>query len=183
MSSNKSVTANFQEQAAATYALSVTVVPAGGGIVAGEGTYAAGTKTTLIATPASGYIFTGWSGDVSDASASVDVIMNGNKSVTANFQEQIVTAAEIKPAKLFSPDNKGDISTETWHIENAYLLDGCEIVVYNRQGQKVYSSIGYTIPWDGTSNGKPLPNGAYFYIIHYADNTKKTGSITITRLK
>jgi gliding motility-associated-like protein len=109
--------------------------------------------------------------------------MNSNKSVTANFQAQIVTTAIVTPAKIFSPDNKGDIGTETWTIDNAYLLDGCEIVIYNRQGQKVYTSVGYPTPWNGTVNGKPLPDGAYFYIIHFPDNTKKTGSVTIARLK
>jgi gliding motility-associated-like protein/uncharacterized repeat protein (TIGR02543 family) len=183
LNSNKSVTANFQQQTITTYKLSAIVMPTGGGMVVGEGTYAAGTNVTLIATPAPGYIFSGWRGDVTDASASVVVIMNGDKSVTASFQAPVVTTAEVKPAKLFSPDNKGDISTETWQIENAYLLNGCEIVIYNRQGQKVYSSIGYSTPWDGTSSGKPLTDGAYFYIIHYPDNTKKTGSVTIARLK
>jgi gliding motility-associated-like protein/uncharacterized repeat protein (TIGR02543 family) len=184
MTGNKSATANFQAQTTTiTYTLSATVVPSEGGVVTGKGTYDAGTTVTLIATPASGYIFTGWSGDISDASASVAVTMNSNKSVTANFQAQIVTTTEAKPAKLFSPDNRGDMSTETWKIENAYLLNGCEIVIYNRQGQKVYTSIGYTTPWDGTSNGKPLPDGAYFYVIHFPDNTKKTGSVTIARLK
>jgi gliding motility-associated-like protein/uncharacterized repeat protein (TIGR02543 family) len=184
MTGNKSATANFQAQTTTiTYTLSATVVPSEGGVVTGKGTYDAGTTVTLIATPASGYIFTGWSGDISDASASVAVTMNSNKSVTANFQAQIVTTTEAKPAKLFSPDNRGDMSNETWKIENAYLLNGCEIVIYNRQGQKVYTSIGYTTPWDGTSNGKPLPDGAYFYVIHFPDNTKKTGSVTIARLK
>jgi gliding motility-associated-like protein/uncharacterized repeat protein (TIGR02543 family) len=184
MSGNKSVTANFQEQTSTvTYTLHTSVAPMEGGIVTGEGTYSAGTNVTLIATPASGYIFTGWSGDIAGISASVTVTMNSNKSVTANFQAQIVTTAIVTPAKIFSPDNKGDIGTETWTIDNAYLLDGCEIVIYNRQGQKVYTSVGYPTPWNGTVNGKPLPDGAYFYIIHFPDNTKKTGSVTIARLK
>lgn len=184
MSGNKSVTANFQEQTSTvTYTLHTSAAPMEGGIVTGEGTYSAGTNVTLIATPASGYIFTGWSGDVAGASASATVTMNSNKSVIANFQAQAVTTAAVTPAKLFSPDNKGDIGTETWTIDNAYLLDGCEIVIYNREGQKVYTSVGYPTPWNGTANGKPLPDGAYFYIIHFPDNTKKTGSVTIARLK
>jgi gliding motility-associated-like protein/uncharacterized repeat protein (TIGR02543 family) len=183
MTGNKSVTANFQESASTkTYTLTATVAPSDGGIVAGQGKYDAGTNVMLIATPASGYIFAGWSGDIAGTSASVTIVMNSDKSVTANFQAQVTTAT-VKPAKLFSPDNKGDISTETWTIENAYLLNGCEIAIYNRQGQKVYTSVGYTTPWNGTSNGKPLPDGAYFYIIHFPDNSQKTGSVTIARLK
>lgn len=88
-----------------------------------------------------------------------------------------------RPQNLFSPDNKGDLSTETWNIENASLLNGCDIVVYNRQGQQVYASVGYPVPWDGTFNGKPLPDGAYFYIISCAGQKKQTGSVTIARLK
>ena len=68
-------------------------------------------------------------------------------------------------------------------IKNANLLDDCDIVVYNRQGQKVYASHGYPIPWDGTSNGGAVPDGAYFYVITCAGKTTQTGSVTIARLK
>jgi xyloglucan-specific exo-beta-1,4-glucanase len=108
--------------------------------------------------------------------------VNKDIAVRANFQIQ-KTNVVLRIPKLFSPDNRGDMSTEAWNIENAYLLDGCEIVIYNRQGQKVYSSTGYSTPWDGTSNGKPLPDGAYYYIIRHRDNSKQTGSVTIARLK
>ena len=90
---------------------------------------------------------------------------------------------DIRPRKLFSPDTKGDMSTETWIIENAHLLDGCEIVVYNREGQQVYSSIGYPVPWDGLSKGVPVPDGAYYYIIRRDGRVIKKGSVTIARLK
>ena len=195
MNSNKAVTANFQAQSSpTTYTLTTTVAPTAGGTVTGAGTYNSGTAASLTATPNTGYTFTGWSGDVSGTSASVTVTMNSNKAVTANFQAQKETTTnppdtpsptvdKVKPRKLFSPDNKGDITTETWTIENAYLLDGCEINVFNRQGQKVFSSIGYASQWDGTSNGGPLPDGAYFYIIRYPDNKTQTGSVTIARLK
>ncbi len=89
----------------------------------------------------------------------------------------------IKPRKLFSPDQKGDLESETWIIENAFLLDGCEIIVYDRQGQKVYTSVGYPVPWNGTYNGQPLPDGAYFYVIRCNGKVSKKGSVTIARLK
>jgi gliding motility-associated-like protein/uncharacterized repeat protein (TIGR02543 family) len=131
---------------------------------------------------AAGYTFTGWSGDMVGTAPSQTVTMNSDIAIQANFLAQS-TEVSVKIPKLFSPDNHGDMSTEAWNIENAYLLDGCEIVIYNRQGQKVYSSTGYTTPWDGTSNGKPLPDGAYFYVIRHPDNSKQTGSVTIARLK
>ncbi|AYB33592.1 InlB B-repeat-containing protein [Chryseolinea soli] len=253
MSGDKTVTANFQIQSSTTkYTLATTASPSEGGSVSGAGTYDAGSVAALTATPAAGYTFTGWSGDVTGTSASTTVTMNSNKNVTANFSiAEVTITATVVPAaggsvtgageypsgttviiealaaagynfigwsgdiagtatsqtvtvsndmvvqanfestegvalkipRLFSPDNHGDISTEAWNIENAYLLDGCEMVIYNRQGQKVYSSLGYATPWDGTSNGKPLPDGAYFYIIRYPDNKKQAGSVTIARLK
>ncbi|SKC41012.1 InlB B-repeat-containing protein [Ohtaekwangia koreensis] len=182
MDGNKIITANFQLKAPDKYTLTTTAFPIEGGSVSGAGSYDAGTVVTLMVTPTTGYIFTGWSGDVVDTSPAVTITMNSDKSVTANFEEQSKESVTVKPPKLFSPDNRGDASTETWQIENAYLLDGAEIVVYNRQGQKVYSSIGYSSPWDGTSAGNPLPDGAYFYIIVYSDHKKQTGSVTIARL-
>ncbi|WP_333820822.1 InlB B-repeat-containing protein [Ohtaekwangia sp.] len=182
MTGNKSVTANFQaESGITTYTLSVTAVPTDGGFVTGAGTYSAGTEVTITAQAAAGYTFSGWSGDVSGTVASQTVTLNNDMAVQAIFER--TSDVVLKIPKLFSPDNRGDVSTEAWNIENAYLLDGCEIVIYNRQGQKVYSSLGYATPWDGSSNGKPLPDGAYFYIIRYTDNTKQTGSVTIARLK
>ncbi|SKC83823.1 Listeria/Bacterioides repeat-containing protein/gliding motility-associated C-terminal domain-containing protein [Ohtaekwangia koreensis] len=185
MSGNKSVTANFQEQVIApvTYTLSTTSIPTGGGTILGAGTYDEGTVVTVTVTPSIGYTFTGWSGDISDTSPSVTITMNSNKSIIANFDAQSSVSTIVTPQKLFSPDNRGDATTETWLIENAYLLDGCEIIVYNRQGQKVYSSVGYPSPWNGTLDGRPLPDGAYFYIIRYPNQKKQTGSVTIARLK
>lgn len=71
-----------------TYTLSTAAVPTAGGAVTGAGTYDSGAVVTVTATPASGYTFTGWSGATSGTATSVSITMNGNKSVTANFQAQ-----------------------------------------------------------------------------------------------
>jgi uncharacterized repeat protein (TIGR02543 family) len=40
---------------------------------------------SLQATPNSGYTFTGWSGDLTGTANPATIVMNSNKSVTANF--------------------------------------------------------------------------------------------------
>ena len=50
-------------------------------------TYAEGTEVTLTATPAQGYKFTGWSGDVTSTDNPIKVAIDGDKSLTANFSQ------------------------------------------------------------------------------------------------
>jgi uncharacterized repeat protein (TIGR02543 family) len=89
MDEDKSVTADFG--ALSQYTLtagddghgSVTLDPAGG-------TYCTGTTVTLTPVPDSGYIFSSWSGsnagDLTDnGDGTWSILMNENKSVTANF--------------------------------------------------------------------------------------------------
>lgn len=73
-----------------TYTLSVSASPAAGGSVSrspNTSNYAAGTIVTLTANPASGYVFSGWSGSISGTSNPVTLTMDGNKSVTATFTQ------------------------------------------------------------------------------------------------
>lgn len=82
LNADKSVTANFIK----VYTLTVTVSPAEGGTVSPSGgTYDTGSVVTLTATPATGYAFDQWSGDVSGNVTSANITMDANKSVTANF--------------------------------------------------------------------------------------------------
>ena len=86
MDADKAVTATFSEIPIPQYTLTVTIV--GDGSVTVDGnvytvpvTVDKDTSLALVATPASGWQFDGWSGD---ASAS-PVIMDADKAVTANF--------------------------------------------------------------------------------------------------
>ncbi len=54
--------------------------------------YPSGTVVTLTATPARGFSFTGWSGDVSGTVNPVTVTMDGDKTVTAAFTEGPVSS-------------------------------------------------------------------------------------------
>ena len=81
---NKSVTANFA--ALLTYTLSITKVGQGTVTPAPPGgIYDAGSSVTLTATPATNWVFAGWSGAVNSTSPSQYVTMDANKAVTATF--------------------------------------------------------------------------------------------------
>jgi hypothetical protein len=76
-----------EQPAPTTYTLSVGVSPSGAGSVSpSSGQYEEGTRVTLIATPASGYIFDYWSGDASGSVATITITMNSDKSVIAHFK-------------------------------------------------------------------------------------------------
>jgi hypothetical protein len=84
MDANRSVTATFNPR----YTLTVTTAGSGSGTVTANPsgpTYAPGTSVTLTASPASGSVFTGWSGGCSGTSSTCTLTMNANTSVTATF--------------------------------------------------------------------------------------------------
>jgi len=95
-SSTTSYTAHFST----VYLLTTSTTPSSGGVMfpATSGTYyAAGTVVPLVAIPAPGYLFGGWSGDVASPGSPVTTVtMNAPESVTANFQQSLVvtTAAD-----------------------------------------------------------------------------------------
>ena len=82
-----------------TYTLTVTIAPTGGGTVTGIGIacpgdctqdYAEDTVVTLTAAANAGYEFVNWTGSASGTSQTVNVTMNANKAVTANFRVPVV---------------------------------------------------------------------------------------------
>jgi len=82
MNSNKAIAATF----ARTYSLT-TAVSGSGTVSPASGTYRSGVVVTLTATPASGWTFAGWSGDLTGTANPTTVTMNANKSVTATFTQ------------------------------------------------------------------------------------------------
>ncbi|MFP4163866.1 MAG: InlB B-repeat-containing protein [Chitinispirillaceae bacterium] len=55
--------------------------------------YDSGTSVSLTATPAQGYVFTGWGGDASGTDNPLSVTMNSNKTITASFAAQTVSCS------------------------------------------------------------------------------------------
>jgi uncharacterized repeat protein (TIGR02543 family) len=81
ITSNKNITANFT----ALYSLTITAVNGSVVKTPNQTSYLKGTTVQIKATPDAGYVFTSWSGDTTATSNPLNVPMNGNKSITANF--------------------------------------------------------------------------------------------------
>lgn len=81
----------------------------------------------------------------------------------------------------FSPN--GDGINDTWYIDPLEFFSESTTEVYDRFGRLAYRHKGSATFWDGTSNGKPLPIGTYYYIVDLGipNQPKLTGSVTIIR--
>ena len=96
MSGNYSIRATFEQAEATFYTLTVGVTGSGStSPTVGQHTYAAGAVISIIATPTAGYRFVNWTGNVGSVAnvnaASTTVTMNGNYSITANFEQTPTT--------------------------------------------------------------------------------------------
>jgi uncharacterized repeat protein (TIGR02543 family) len=86
-----SITANFEPVPHIQYSLTITSTAGGSVTTPGQGTftYDAGAVVNMVATPAGGYQFAGWTGDVATLSCgcpSTTITMNGDYSIKANFE-------------------------------------------------------------------------------------------------
>ncbi len=71
----------------------------------------------------------------------------------------------------FTPNADG--INDLWNISELKDYPTASVEVYNRYGVKIFNSIKYSQPWDGSYKGRPLPTGTYYYII----DTKFPGQI------
>jgi len=79
----------------------------------------------------------------------------------------------------FTPNSDG--TNDIWNIKGIENETNIVVEVFNRWGSMVFSSKGYSSPWDGTYEGKELPIAVYYYIISIEGEVPKTGTVTIFR--
>lgn len=100
---------------------------------------------------------------------------------TATDEVTVTVIPSIIVPNAFTPNR--DQVNEIWEIENRENYPDMRVEVFNRWGNKIFSSsAGYGTPWDGTYNGEVLPVATYYYII-YLNSTEKpiSGNVTIIR--
>jgi gliding motility-associated-like protein len=118
---------------------------------------------------------------ISRGSVQVRAYNEGNNDYNAAeiFATVEVYSTHVNIMYLFTPDNDG--FNDCWEIPEMSAWGNCKVRVYNRWGKLVYANNIYNNKWDGTSNGSPLPEGAYFFIIETDNNGVVKGNVNIVR--
>lgn len=83
------------------------------------------------------------------------------------------TTLAIKIPNVFTPN--GDQLNENFVIEN--LPANCNLTIYSRWGNVVYSNPNYGNNWDGEMNS----SGVYYYVLSLPSGEIKKGTVTILR--
>jgi len=85
----------------------------------------------------------------------------------------------------FTPN--GDGRNDIYRVEYKGDMDLKEMYIYNRYGQRVFSSANVSKSWDGTFNGQAVDGGTYYYYIRIlCGNVRKKelvfkGDLTLVR--
>ncbi|EHQ24332.1 gliding motility-associated C-terminal domain-containing protein [Mucilaginibacter paludis] len=115
---------------------------------------------------------------VTPAQTTTYTLTVGDNQGNLASSQMTVTVYNSPPSipNTFTPN--GDHINDVWTIAYLNTLPNCTVEVHNRDGQTVFTSTGYSVPWDGGG----LPVGTYYYVINL-NNGQPTlsGSITIIR--
>ena len=106
----------------------------------------------------------------------------GPESETYTIQ---VTESLLQIPNLITPDSPSG-TNQVFKVKYQ-SLKSFEMYVYNRWGQQLFHTKDPSQGWDGTQGGKPVPTGAYYYLVKAVgtDGIKynKKGDINVLRVK
>jgi gliding motility-associated-like protein len=150
--------------------------------------YISGTNIDLLETPISNMIFDHWESlhhtlTPSTLSSSVSFSVSGNDVITAVYIEEVLPPEKGAAVPMaFSPN--GDGNNDFLFVYGGQI-ERLTFEVYDRWGEKVFSTSSQDKGWDGTYNGKDVNSGVYVYklkaVFTDGDIENKTGNITLIR--
>lgn len=92
----------------------------------------------------------------------------------------ILDDKDIHIPNAFTPND--DNLNDRWRIPWLIYYPLAEITIFNRYGQVVFFDKGNAKQWDGKTNGKKQPPGAYVYRIDFKNGAKiKGGTVLLIR--
>jgi len=113
--------------------------------------------------------------------------LTATNAVGCNASDDIIVTVIpycIKVKNAFSPN--GDGINDNWQVYDQYdCLSKVIVTIFNRYGNKVYENKDYRNTWDGTYNGKALPDGTYYAVVEFVliNGKKITKKSDVTLLR
>lgn len=83
--------------------------------------------------------------------------------------ELTFNTSPIEGPNFISPN--GDNANDVLEFENLDKFTYRKLIIFNRWGQIMRTFDGYNNDWDGTLDGRQLPDGAYYYVLRYGNTT------------
>ena len=153
-------------------------------------TYFGNINFTALAKPNDNYYFDHW--EPSDFSLTASQVKSDSitwlfqnisciKAVFKLKEPYLLTGEPIVPTG-FSPN--GDGNNDLLNVYGTLLATDFNFEVFNRWGEKLFSSTDKTKGWDGTYKGSDVPVGVYAYVYKVTIDGKiiqKSGSVTLIR--
>ena len=167
-----------------TYTINVSANPANAGNVTGGGTYNEGTYCSVMATPANGYEFVNWTegGNVVSTSSSYTFMVTGNRTLVANFQEQIIyynIRVSATPFGAGTVTGGGSYPQGESCTVSATANEGFSFSNWTEGGNVVSTNANYTFT---VTSGRYLVanfvSGTQSYTISVSANPDNAGTVT-----
>lgn len=88
---------------------------------------------------------------------------------------------ELYIPSAYTPN--GDGINDEWQIRNIEKYPNCIVDIHNREGERIFHSVGYQEMWEGLLNGRKLPSDIYHYKIdlHGDGSDMRKGDVSIFR--
>lgn len=121
---------------------------------------------------------------VTTATANITYTLHVESTVGCGISTSSVFVRVYKKLGIvntFTPNSDG--VNDIWNIKNIDDYPNAQIDIYDRGGQRIFHSIGYGKPWDGTNKGSKAIAGTYYYIIDFKEGglKKKSGWVLLVR--
>jgi len=91
----------------------------------------------------------------------------------------VTVRPRLRIPNAISPN--GDGENDTWQIDYLGDYPTNHVLVFNRWGNKVFETSGYShsTEWNGTANGQPVAVGTYYYVITLGNGRSYSGPLTV----
>jgi len=105
----------------------------------------------------------------------------GNASITLLTKSDCSTGTtDLEFPLVFTPN--GDVQNDRWVIPGIENYNDCTMNIFDGRGRRIFEVTGYPVEgWDGTFEGKEVPEGTYYFVFGCPTGKPSSGSVLIVR--